>query len=353
MHKYGVDVSCCIGSALALMGVLTAAHAEQDSKRAARVARGAITETTYTSRSGVYSVSIVPDPPSATSASLLHGSKSALYRFSENRKELWSRTIPYALRGVVVTNKGSIAGVGYTKRHGAVSGNGVGKPEHYFHIVIIDREGNEILHDERERPRLGHRGPGPPFATNVLVNENTEHLFVSVEEISSDYSVLWIFSLRHGELLWRYDPEDKWTRGRLPDFAGSLIIWDMWRLEGTPLVLIHSMSIQIGRDRMKDRSIGAYFTLIDAAVGTEVWSLALPDDYTALERQVGSDRSMKWRQRNLGAYLEENPAILPCSQPMHFSLRSFVENKRITYSIVADEDSWVVSEVGRTDYKAE
>jgi hypothetical protein len=253
-----------------------------------------------------------------------------------------------------VTNEGSIAGVGYTTRHGAVSGNGVAKREYYFHIVIIDREGNEILHDERERPRRGaHDVRRRPFATGVLVNENTEHLFVSVREVRPMNSVLWIFSLRYGDLLWRYDPEDKWPRGRLPDFGGSLIIWDMWRLEGTPLVLIHSMSIQLGRDRMKDRSIGAYFTLIDAAVGTEVWSLALPDDYTALERQGGSDGSRYTRKPFLGVYLEENPAILPCSQPMHFSLRSFVENKEITFRVRPDEDSWVVSEVSRADYEHE
>jgi hypothetical protein len=340
MYTFRVAILYCFGLPLGVIGAPTDPGPADKARRGVRVPFDRVKERVYSSPSEVYSLHVDPEQPRQYETYAYGG---ACYRFNENGKALWSACRPYRLRGVSVTNTGFVAGVAYTKNETSFAKTGLGW-EDGFHVVVIDREGNELLHDVRKRPRpSATHTRRRPFARRVLVNEGADCLFVSVEEHPMD-SALWIYSMRTGDLLQRYDPEDEWTKRYLPGIGGALLIRDLWMVEGTRLVLVHSMSMRIGEGH---RSIGAYFALLDVTTVTEVWSLALPDDYTVLEQEINRDP----RRKTLWTYLEENPAILPDSQPAHFSLRYFVENKRVKFSVRSEGDSWVVSEISRIDYE--
>lgn len=109
---------------------------------------------------------------------------------------------------------------------------------------------------------------------------------------------------------------------------------------GTPLMVVHCGVL--------DKSVafgpyGALFTLIDLD-GKPVWTLGLPNDYTALYN-AEADRDLTW-------YLMKHPAILRSHSPKRFEIRSFAKNQRIEFGVNQDATgSWVVSEVSRTVYK--
>lgn len=96
-------------------------------------------QKTYSSESGVYTVEVdLRDP-------MWVGRYSAAYRFSADGKRVWSEERPYTLREVVVTNTGMVVGFAYRSELEATGERN--DPRDYFHIVIIDRHGREILND--------------------------------------------------------------------------------------------------------------------------------------------------------------------------------------------------------------
>jgi len=104
-------------------------------------------------------------------------------------------------------------------------------------------------------------------------------------------------------------------------------------VRGTPFVLIHWF-IPGG---------GARFTLVDLD-GREIWILDMDEDYASLGFKTTKD---------LHAFLARNSGILDPDTPGRFSIRSFGENQRITFSVTPGEgDDWSVKEIARVEYAA-
>lgn len=288
------------------------------------------------------------------------GQYSAVYRLLSKGKLLWEGERPYTLREIVVTDRGFTVGFAYSlleeQSHGPPDQDdrSYHNPD-YFCVVIIDRHGKELLKDAMIRcvpPMFDSAYPGVephPFATQLIVDAENDRIVVQVVEWAHGCEDPWrilpakfiwrVYSLSTGRPLARFNQDDLVGWQHNPKPSDQKCVVETTPVRGMPLLLIHA----IFKTR-KPPSWGARFVLIDYT-GERVWSLEVPDDYTALG-DCGGGYSFS------ECHFRRNPAILRTQAPGRFDLRFFAENKRATFTVKRDKDGkWKVSEISRADYK--
>ncbi len=116
--------------------------------RNAQYGFGPVQMGSFVSPSGEYSLHM--DPAHGW------GQYSAIYRLSSKGKVLWSEKRPYTLREIAVTDKGLVVGFAYSllERQSSevldLNDHSHHYPD-YFCLVIIDRDGRELLKDVKIR----------------------------------------------------------------------------------------------------------------------------------------------------------------------------------------------------------
>ncbi|MCK4659607.1 MAG: hypothetical protein KAV82_08825 [Phycisphaerae bacterium] len=287
---------------------------------------------TYNSPSGVYAMFVDPGERM--------GRSSATYRFSKNRKGVWSGEREYTLRVVTVTDQGFVVGIAYRDVPRERDGREM-DPTKHFHIIILDASGREILNDVSERPfRAFFNPPKPnaPYAQQILVDPENDRVVVRLVEDEMFGRDGWrIYRLSTGDLLDRF-----WPEKRMPEPGNARFVIDSQLIPDTPLILAHWYAK--GPDyEVKDA--GARFTLVNTD-GRPVWMFDAPNDYAGLDLY-------KHAYMGVGPvdYFKKHPAILRIDGRKRFDLRLFVDNQRVTFEIKKEGDGrWIVTEAARGGY---
>ena len=301
---------------------------------ASRPGVGFANPTNYVSPSGTYSLFVNPGDR--------YGYGGALYHLMKNGQEVWAGEKPYTLRDVVVTNKGQIAGFAYrmvkkeAEAEDTASATGwPSDPPQYFHIVILDSAGREVLNDVKprfERHDMSHAPPAKPYLEQLIIDPPNNRLLARVVARVAEW---WIYRLSDGKPLERFAIDDK-----VPDKKKVCYVLDARVLPGTPLMLLH-WYVRSPDYEVKDRS--GRFTLLDGDY-RPVWSFDGANDYNDID----------WYRPGGGGpadYFEDHPAIVRADQPNRFDLRLFAENKQVSFAVSRDEDGqYAVRELGRVEF---
>ena len=285
---------------------------------------------TYSSPSGDYVLTVEPSD--------MFGCFDAHYTMHRNGREVWCGQKPVTLWEAYVTDDGLVAGFGYTL---GLSGCGPHPALNHgpdgFHVVILDAQGEFILHEQHARQQYGLCGtPFLPLGDGGVADSEHDRfiLRLSTEDSFSNGESWWIYRLSTGERLTQFVP-----RQLMPDADRVGGVIKTQQVKGTPLALVH-WSLPAWKHAGEES--GARFTLVDET-GSAVWSLDLPDDYTHLARARRSRRAY-WSVWDEGAFLSSD-------RQKRFDLHFVREKQRVAFSVDQDNDGhWVVSEVGRTDY---
>ncbi len=265
-------------------------------------------------------------------------SRGASYRFLSGRSVLWERDAAYTLEDARVTDHGYIVGFAYRYDE---------QWQGYFHILIINRDGKELLHEitpRRGHPFLQNAYPEPterPYAMGLLVDAEHDRAIVRVAEPLNESqgehlvrvwgrSVWRIYELSTGRFVGSVDEET------LVDPVEGWVV-DAQPVRGTPLILVHALL-----DTQTRRGRSARFLLVDGQ-GTRVWALDIADDYVDVG-PIGGDFSP-------APYFRAHPAILASARPAQFDLRLFADKKRVSFSVTQGaHGTWQVKEIARADY---
>ncbi|RYD77219.1 MAG: hypothetical protein EOP84_15830 [Verrucomicrobiaceae bacterium] len=281
---------------------------------------------TYASASGKHVLEVDPTD--------LYGRGPGNYRMMIEGKEVWSAALPFTLYDAKITNDGTT--IGYAYQHGkdgfAIKG-GYSAGAGTLHVVILDPRGGVRLNQitEREHSAFFH-SPPDPVVKGILLHETEDT--VTIRATTWMEETWWTYRISDGIALQRFPLKGtaQYLSARRPSGAVPL--------PGMPLNLLHAQHNDWATERA-----GALFLLVDQE-GKTVWSLDLPDDYTA-----SGDDLLKWRIRRT---LEENGAILEVGQEGRFSLWFAAESKKVTFQVSRTEGEktgWNVVEVAREPYE--
>lgn len=307
---------------------------------------GVLQPAEYRSPSGTYALLVTPHERRGAVGPVAAGWAGAHYRFLRNDEEIWSSEREYALRQVIVTDRPDVVGVAYRNVY-TVDEKRV-NVEQWFHVVILDGDGNERLNsvEARRRPLQGYPGgpPALPWAEEVIVDSENDRIIMRVNESfvvsgqafeTQQGSAAWrIYRLSTGELVRRFYPPTLVPKG-----SSYRPVYAVRPVRGTPLLLVH-LSLEDPPGRPADR--GGRFVLLDAHL-KPVWSLDLPNDYNGIcEEQP--DRPLWW-------YFRTHPAVLRVGDAGSFELRFFAQNQRVAFAVEQrDSGRWHVHEVNRVEY---
>jgi len=149
----------------------------------------------YPSPSGEFVLSVDPSD--------LYARGSATYQVKRNGVLLWSGDKPFTLYEAGITDKGIIAGYGYTHGLGGFSkerGAGLGE----FHVVIMRATGEVIVDEKisRTHSRFLHTHPNP-VAKGMLIDGRRNEFVVLVadEDVNRGQDSFWTYQLSSGRLL--------------------------------------------------------------------------------------------------------------------------------------------------------
>lgn len=289
--------------------------------------------TTYESVSGKYTLRVDPRDR--------YGSTDAVYRFSKSGETVWLGERPYTLRAVSVTNNGAVIGIAYHSVP-AESADGRKTAEQYFHAIILDGQGHELLNDATLRRHSMHTNPptpAVPFAEQILVDEPNDRVLLRVMDYDCESPVRrgpsWVsYRISDGQLISRFNPHE-----RLRVAENMRWVLDVKPVHGTPLLAVHWYTK--GPDyQVKDA--GASFMLIDIN-GETIWRLDAEADYAEIDfdrRRIGG---------GISGFFETNPAILQTDKPRQLDIRLFTTNERVSLAVKPSDDGWVVNETSRKE----
>lgn len=320
-------------------------------------------EMTYTSPAGQYVLHVKPFDATDVEPFFPTDAYSALYALSSNGQIVWSGERPYTLKGTVVTDAGFVVGFARGKV-GTQSLDPSDRAAHddlpeYFHFVMIDPSGEEILHEVAPTcfPAIfSHAYPPPrprPYALQLIVDPDNDRAILHVAEpaegcgkppvVSLGSNVWRTYRLSTGQLISRLDEAELIGReARTSDLDHEWIV-EAQRVSRTPLLLMHAVLYTHDPERWDAR-----FMLINM-MGDRVWSLHVSDDYTALAKT--------WREHldaRAQRYFANHPAIVRIEDSGCFTLHLVKENRRPRFCVERGEHgAWVVSKQDQVGLQGE
>jgi hypothetical protein len=275
---------------------------------------------TYRAPSGRYELSVDPSD--------LGDADTAKYRLQENGKDRWSVTLPFALIEAAVTDNGTTIGYGYT-------GDRNGRCREFV-VAILDAAGKVRLKD------LVKRGPSPfvdsdgslPSGIGVVVDELNDRLIIRVASAQwRQLETWWIYRLSSARAVGKQDLSKLWQ-----DSEPYRRVFAIRPIQGTPLTLVHFVR---NTAHIPRGTHGATFGLLDLP-GRLVWSLELPFDYMASDRETGE---------KLSQLLVEGRYILRSDKPRAFDLFFAAASQRVSYSVTPSASGqWTVKETARAPF---
>lgn len=269
---------------------------------------------TYVSSSGDYALSVDPEGRM--------GRAGAMYRLRKGGSDVWSAKKEYTLREVSVTDDGIVVGFAYRGHD----------PDQYFHFVILDATGREILDEMESRcQRESSTPPRPnrPYAKQLIALPDHDRAVLRIVE--ADGFTRWrIYELSTGKLVDRRKP-------------GGLVLGARL-VEDRPLVLVHEY---LGRRRMG--AVGGVRFVLMNLEGDPVWSFDAVRDYVGIEL---FEVSLVGRRPE--DYFREHPGILLTEGSGRFDVRLFATNERVSFVVKSGANGeWIVSETERVDFVAD
>ena len=266
------------------------------------------------------------------------GHGGASYRLTKSGEEIWSGDKPYTLRAVSITNAGFAVGVAYRE----VPAERDGKPwdpKRYFHVVILNEQGSEVLNDEEEQVRQNFSSTPPiprsPYAQQLLVDPDNDRVVLRLVEGDGRGgfgTTGWrIYRLSTGVLLDRFDPHE---RDSEVDYRWGVVATRL--IKGTPLIITHWYT---SGSNYKPEERAGRFTVVDND-GRPLWSYQVEGDYTELDLQPKIYGSV------VANYFRKQPALLATNEDQNFQLRFFAADETTSYRVERDSTGdWNVSEL--------
>lgn len=268
---------------------------------------------TYRSPNGKYALFVDP--------TARDGSGSAKYKLSLDGKELWSRDEPITLYRAALGDDGVIAGYAYT--HGYRDARCEGK----FCVAISAAGGTDLrVVASDARVRLGPEGQSWPYASDVIVDGDSDRVIVRSREKTNARPPIgdeeWrVFKLAAREFAGTVKP-------LVRDWTGRNVIHDVKHVRGTPLQIVV----------WPESGSRLRFALMDCS-GRVVAPID-PEFDAAITR--GSDELWNWT-------LAER-AIVETSALRQCELVSLSADARVTFEAVppnSADGTWSVREVAR------
>ncbi|TDJ54783.1 MAG: hypothetical protein E2O40_06840 [Planctomycetota bacterium] len=279
---------------------------------------GPILPTTYESSSGEWTLHVDPRGP--------WGQREAEYELHHGEETIWSRTLSFTLRDIVVTENGEAAGWAITRPPPWKSEEREAAGYGEFRVIILDARGIPRLnHATKREPTRMAEGSPSPRARGLLLNDFADQLIVRVIDEHQRGERWWIYGFSSGRKIGIVDP-----RVGLPDATTVGRTLDVLVVPESPFILMEWLSSR-SPDMRKPRS--RLFALVDGE-GNHVWSFTLPID----PGSHGED--LKWVD-------QDNDSIVSPEHPGLFTVVSKARAERITFLAKRSQDRWVVHEVRR------
>jgi hypothetical protein len=258
---------------------------------------------------------------------------SAKYRFTENGKKRWSSTLPFILTEAAFTKSGATVGYDDTQTRASwptLSGRDESRE---FRVVMRDRDGKVRLKDS-VKARIIDGEFSCPHPRGLLVDEPNDRIIVRIASREPDQlESWWIYRLSTAAAAGKQNLSKLWK-----DPQSYRNLSAIKPIPGTPLTLVHFVR---NGSRIRRGTHGATFALLDLQ-GRLVWSLELPTDYMASDRETGE----KFREM-----LVEGRGILRSDQPREFDLFFAAASQRVTFSVTQTASGeWTAKETARSGY---
>jgi len=282
--------------------------------------------TTYTSPSGVYSLTVNPSD--------LHGRGSADYRFTMHGKLLWNNRMPYTFWEAGIADSGYIGGYSYSNGWRGFSKKGFMTGMGDFRVVILSPSG-EVLKEhviQREHSRFLDTPPSP-LAKGLFIDTEGARVLIRVadSDINKRIEQWWVYSLKNGMRLDPLEPQSFMATAK----DQHLSIIDTATVASTPLVLVHWWKSDYPR-------AGAVFTLVNESA-KPVWTLSLDNDYS-----VPSDED---KEDEIRRRIWEHGGILGVDTNGIFHLHSVKQGLRISYGVKkSPSGEWEVTKIAQSPY---
>lgn len=286
--------------------------------RATLASNGPILPTSYESPSGEWKLHVDPRGP--------WGQREAEYELRRGDETIWSKTLPFTLRNVVVTEDGEAAGWAITRPPPWKSEERRAAGYGEFRVIILDSRGVPRLnHSTKREPPNAAEGSPSPRARELLLNKFADQLIVRIIDEYQRGERWWIYRFSNGRVVSVVDPQ-----AGLRDAKAVGRTLDVLVVPESPLVLVEWLSFP-STDTRKPRS--RLFALVDGK-GNHVWSFTLPiDPGTKI-------KDLKWVE-------EDNDTIVSSEHPCLFTIVSVARAERVTFLAERSQERWVVHEVRR------
>ena len=281
---------------------------------------------TYTSQSGQFSVRVDPGD--------IYGRDGASYQLRKDGVLIWSKQLPVTLQEAGVTDKGVIAGYGYSNGPEGFATDRKLKGPGNFHVVVINAKGEFLCNDATPRAssRFLHTLPNPA-AHGIIFDDANDRLVVRIADADVNrMKESWqVYQISTGKAVNEFKPAKRIRNSRSARF-----VIDAKPINGTSLTLVHWWSYD-------DGSVGARFAAIDLN-GKPVWTLDLYDDYEVPGNRKAED--------GLREYIRKHGAIFQSSDNRQIQLLIARESQKVTFSVEPKANrGWTVKEVGRVPTK--
>lgn len=265
--------------------------------------------------------------------STLEGEGPGHYRISLDGAVRWTGEKPFTLRDAAVTDDGLI--VGYAYEGGVFSGGNHGTEYSGLVVVVMDSAGQTLMRDEAGN----HSNAGLRQLFNASDSPVVEGL---VCDAVNDRFAICVSAAGAGVCWWNYrlgvpEPTGDTTTPAPAAGPGTFASpLEIQLIPGTPLTLVLWCDES---ERAPGLEHNAILSVIDAK-GVQVWGAVFAGEYDAL---VGDD-SVYWALRELDVQQLQ-------VEEFGFAFRSFSNDARVGYSLVADAGEpcgWRVEATGRT-----
>lgn len=287
---------------------------------------------TYASMDGAYRLRVVAEDR--------RGKGGAHYELKHGGELVWSGRREYTLRAVTVTNDGNAAGVAYRTSE-ADEKAGRERTETFFEIVILHRDGTELLRDIMKQRHLRHMSP-LPHAIAMHVDEETDSVLIRVGGAVDDCDssrgpqTWWhVHRLSDGTRIARFDP-----RTKMPVLDQWWNILQSQAVPGTPLVLSQWFTFG-GRDFEASKRAG--LIALTHHDGTPVWTLEVGAVYESIDLSQAVYRGL------MDTHFKDHPAMTIPGTYREFHVQEDNDDRMTAMRVVEEGGEWSVERIGSVD----
>lgn len=290
---------------------------------------------TYASMDGAYRLRVVPEDR--------RGNGGALYELSHGGEVVWSDRREYTLRAVEVTTEGNAVGIAYRRTEPDEQTENQ-RRETFFEIVILHRDGTELLRNSSKQYEV-HHSSRQPHAVALHTSEESDSVLIRIAGVQDScdryrgpQSWWQAHRLSDGTEIARVDPRTK--------IEGLDQWWNILQSQdvpGTPLVL--SQWFTFG-GREFEASERAGLIALTHHDGTPVWTLEVGSDYESIDLSKTVYRGL------METHFKEHPAMAVPGTYREFHVKEDGGDRMTAMRVVEEGGEWSVERIGPVDVAA-